>query len=78
MNIVPSNPFPNTGTPHKNIRIDPIGYDEDIEDIKLTVESTGENSLLYSMFMGIWSGKTTFEIFRRSISWRLGDILSVH
>ena len=40
MNIVPSNPFPNTGTPHKNIRIDPIGYDEDIEDIKLTVEST--------------------------------------
>lgn len=61
MNIVPSNPFPNTGTPHKNIRIDPIGYDEDIEDIKLTVESTRrEQPIILNVYGEYGQGKTTF------------------
>lgn len=61
MTNIPSNPFPNTGTPHEHMRIDPIGYDQEIEDIRLTVASAKrEQPVIINIYGEYGQGKTTF------------------
>lgn len=58
---IPSNPFPNMGTPQENIRIDPIGYENDIEDIKITIMSTTRDQpIIINVYGEYGQGKTTF------------------
>lgn len=55
------NPFPQLGTPGEKIRINPIGYDREIREIKeFVLPNIGKQPLMINIYGEYGQGKTTF------------------
>ena len=55
------NPFPQLGTPSKKIKIRPIGYDREVEEIKnFVISNMGKQPLIINILGEYGQGKTTF------------------
>lgn len=55
------NPFPQLGTPTENVKIDPVGYDKELEEIRnLIVSNIGYQPLIINIHGEYGQGKTTF------------------
>lgn len=55
------NPFPQLGTPSKKIKIRPIGYDREVEEIKnFVISNMGKQPLIINILGEYGQGKNNF------------------